>query len=67
MQERAIIHYRRAELHDENTLVGMQHDGCGPSNWLSLGASEAEESCPDGMMIGCMDPLKKSSPGLASR
>ena len=36
--------------------VRMQHDGCGPSDWWSLGASEADESCPDGTMIFCRTP-----------
>ena len=62
MQEREIILLRHAELSGESSSigVGMQHDGGGPLDWLSLGALEADESCPDGMDDLRHGPLKKS-------
>lgn len=57
MHERLII---RIGAQSSVAKVRMQHDGCGPLNWRSLGASQADESCPDGMMIFCMAPLKES-------
>ena len=43
MQKREIIPPRHAELSGESSSIGIRED------WLSLGALEADESCPDGI------------------